>query len=88
MTELGRGGCRCQDLHDAVGGMSCIVLTDMLRRAERDGLITCHLDSERVETKVDPLCGFFRIFRGNTSHLTIAHLEQMAATLQSHMPAR
>jgi hypothetical protein len=32
MTELVRGGCRYQNLHDALGGMSCNVLTDTLHR--------------------------------------------------------
>jgi DNA-binding PadR family transcriptional regulator len=33
-----------------VDGISYKVLTDTLRRAERDGLITRHLDPGRVET--------------------------------------
>ena len=44
------GGRRYQDLHDSLDGISYKVLTDTLRRAERDGLISRHLDSERVET--------------------------------------
>ena len=50
LAELTRGGLRYQDLHDALDGVSYKVLTDTLRRAERDGLIVRHLDSSRVET--------------------------------------
>jgi len=45
---------RCRERHlsiyDAVNGISHKVLTETLRRAERDGLITRHLDGERIET--------------------------------------
>ena len=47
---LGDGGRRYQDLDDALDGVSHKVLTDTLRRAERDGFITRHLDPGRVET--------------------------------------
>jgi DNA-binding HxlR family transcriptional regulator len=50
LVELARGGCRYQDLHNALGGISYKVLTETLRHAERDGLITRHLDGERIET--------------------------------------
>jgi DNA-binding HxlR family transcriptional regulator len=50
LTELTRGGRRYQDLHDALDGISYKVLTETLRRAERDGLIVRHLDGERIET--------------------------------------
>jgi DNA-binding HxlR family transcriptional regulator len=50
LAELARGGRRYQDLHDALDGVSYKVLTDTLRRAERDGLIARHLDGERIET--------------------------------------
>jgi DNA-binding HxlR family transcriptional regulator len=50
LAELVDGDCRYQYLHDALEGISYKVLTDTLRRAERDGLIGRHLDSERVET--------------------------------------
>ena len=49
LSELGKGGRRYQDLHDALGGISYKVLTDTVRRAERDGLVARHLDSSRVE---------------------------------------
>lgn len=49
-AELAQGGRRYQDLHDALGGISYKVLTETLRRAERDGLIARHLDGERIET--------------------------------------
>ena len=50
LAELAAGGLRYQDLHDVVDGVSHKVLTDTLRRAERDGLIRRHLDSERTGT--------------------------------------
>ena len=45
LAELTAGGRRYQDLHDALDGISPKVLTEPLRRAERDGLIRRHLDS-------------------------------------------
>lgn len=50
LAHLTDGGRRYQDLHDALEGISHKVLTDTLRRAERDGLIARHLDPGRVET--------------------------------------
>jgi DNA-binding HxlR family transcriptional regulator len=50
LGELTDGGRRYQDLHDALDGISHKVLTDTLRRAERDGLIMRHLDSGRIDT--------------------------------------
>jgi DNA-binding HxlR family transcriptional regulator len=50
LAELADGGRRYQDLHDALDGVSYKVLTDTLRRAERDGLIARHLDPGRVES--------------------------------------
>jgi DNA-binding HxlR family transcriptional regulator len=50
LTELTEGGRRYQDLHDALDGISYKVLTDTLRRAEREGLITRRLDPERIES--------------------------------------
>jgi DNA-binding HxlR family transcriptional regulator len=47
---LAEGGRRYQDLHDALDGISYKVLTETLRRAERDGLIVRHLDGDRNET--------------------------------------
>lgn len=47
---LAKGGRRYQDLHDDLDGISYKVLTETLRRAERDGLITRRLDGGRVET--------------------------------------
>jgi DNA-binding HxlR family transcriptional regulator len=37
-------------LRDALDGISNKVLTDTLRRAERDGLVSRHLDTVRVES--------------------------------------
>ena len=50
LAELAAGGGRYQDLHDRLNGISHKVLTDTLRRAERDGLIRRHLDSGRTDT--------------------------------------
>ena len=50
LAELAQEGRRYQDLHDALEGISYKVLTETLRRAERDGLIVRHLDGERIET--------------------------------------
>jgi len=50
LAELRHGGRRYQELDDALDGVSHKVLTDTLRRAERDGLVVRHLDSSRVDT--------------------------------------
>jgi DNA-binding HxlR family transcriptional regulator len=50
LAELSEGGRRYQDLHSALGGISHKVLTDTLRRTERDGLVMRHVDPRRVET--------------------------------------
>jgi DNA-binding HxlR family transcriptional regulator len=50
LTELANGGRRYQDLLDALDGVTHKVLTDTLRRAERDGLVVRHLDARRVDT--------------------------------------
>src|ERR1700728_1083434 len=47
---MGRRSLRYQDLHEALEGISYKVVTETLRRAERDGLIARHLDGERIET--------------------------------------
>jgi len=72
LAELQDGGRRYQELDDALDGVSHKVLTDTLRRAERDGLIIRHLDAERIETATlyeltdlgrslgEPLAGFDR----------------------------
>jgi DNA-binding HxlR family transcriptional regulator len=49
VAELASGGLRYQDLHDALDGIAHKVLTETLRRAERDGLIVRLLDDGRVE---------------------------------------
>jgi DNA-binding HxlR family transcriptional regulator len=48
LGELAAGGLRFQGLHNVLDGVSPKVLTDTLRRAERDGLIRRHLDSGRT----------------------------------------
>jgi DNA-binding HxlR family transcriptional regulator len=50
LAELADGGRRYREIHEALDGISHKVLTDTLRRAERDGLISRRLDPERVET--------------------------------------
>jgi len=50
LAELSEKGCRYQKLVEILDGVSHKVLTDTLRRAERDGLIVRHLDPSRVET--------------------------------------
>lgn len=50
LGQLSNGGRRYQDLHDSVEGIAHKVLTETLRKAERDGLITRHLDAEHIET--------------------------------------
>jgi DNA-binding HxlR family transcriptional regulator len=49
LSELAHSGTRYQELHDALDGIPYKVLTETLRRSERDGLIARHLDSCRVE---------------------------------------
>lgn len=50
LAELAAGGRRYQDLHEVLDGVSHKVLTDTLRSAERDGLISRRLDSGRMDT--------------------------------------
>jgi len=50
LAELASGGLRYQDFDKALDGVSHKVLTETLRRAERDGLVARHLDIGRVET--------------------------------------
>jgi DNA-binding HxlR family transcriptional regulator len=46
-SELVTHGRRYQEIHDALGGISYKVLTETLRRAERDGLLARRLDGAR-----------------------------------------
>ncbi|HUY50268.1 MAG TPA: winged helix-turn-helix transcriptional regulator [Streptosporangiaceae bacterium] len=50
LGKLAQAECQYQELLDALEGASRKVLTNTLRRAERDGLIARHLDAERVES--------------------------------------
>jgi DNA-binding HxlR family transcriptional regulator len=50
LAELATGGRRYQDLHEVLDGVSHKVLTDTVRSAERDGLISRRLDSGRKDT--------------------------------------
>jgi DNA-binding HxlR family transcriptional regulator len=47
LTELGHGPRRYQELFDILNGVSHKVLSETLRRAERDGLIIRILDTDR-----------------------------------------
>lgn len=49
LAALAAGGRRYQDLHEVMDGVSHKVLTDTLRSAERDGLISRRLDSGRMD---------------------------------------
>ena len=84
LAELGHGGRRYQDLHDRVEGIAHKVLTETLRRAERDGLITRHLDAEHVETATlyeltplgrsldEPVAAFDRWIEANWEQVKVA----------------
>lgn len=50
LAELHDGGRRYQELDDALDGVSHKMLTDTLRRAERDGLVVRYLDPSRLDT--------------------------------------
>jgi DNA-binding HxlR family transcriptional regulator len=50
LSLLGAGARRYQDLDDALPGVSHKVLTETLRRAERDGLLARQIDRRRVGT--------------------------------------
>ena len=50
LAELADGGKRYQDIHGAVEGISHKVLTDTLRRAERDGLLSRRVADDRIAT--------------------------------------
>jgi DNA-binding HxlR family transcriptional regulator len=50
LAALWAEGRRYQELYEILDGISYKVLTENLRRAERDGLIIRRLDRERIET--------------------------------------
>jgi DNA-binding HxlR family transcriptional regulator len=50
IIELHRGPCRYQDLHESMRPISHKVLTDTVRRAERDGLISRKLAADRLRS--------------------------------------
>jgi DNA-binding HxlR family transcriptional regulator len=50
LVELAGDGRRNQDLFAALDGISHKVLTETLRRAERDGLVVRHLDEDQIKT--------------------------------------
>jgi DNA-binding HxlR family transcriptional regulator len=85
LAELSNHGRRYHDLHDALDGVSYKVLTETLRRAERDGLIDRCLDSERIESATlyrltdlgrsleEPLAGLERWVNVNWKEVESAH---------------
>lgn len=50
LTELEHSDRRYHDLHEILRGISHKVLTETLRRAERDGLIARTIDSHRLDS--------------------------------------
>lgn len=50
VAVLAQGDRRYQEIHDALDGVSYKVLTETLRRAERDGLLSRHLAPDRIDT--------------------------------------
>ena len=50
LVQLAHRGRRYQDLNEALEEVSRKVLTDTLRRAERDGLVVRHVDRNRIGT--------------------------------------
>jgi DNA-binding HxlR family transcriptional regulator len=84
IAELAHGGRRYQELDETLEGVSHKVLTDTLRRAERDGLIVRHLDPGRVDTATlyqltdlarsldEPLGTFDRWVRTNWQQVELA----------------
>jgi DNA-binding HxlR family transcriptional regulator len=50
LGELAQRSRRFQDLHTTLGSISHKVLTETLRRAERDGLVARDVDRHRVKT--------------------------------------
>ncbi len=84
LGQLTAGGRRYQDLHDSIEGIAHKVLTETLRRGERDGLITRHLDAEHIETTTlyeltdlgrsldEPLAGFDRWVGANWERVEAA----------------
>ena len=92
LVELEEKGRRYQDLHDALEGVSHKVLTDTLRRAERDGLIRRHLDPDRVDTATlyevtdlgrsldEPLSALGRWVSANWELVEVAHHDWSART--------
>jgi DNA-binding HxlR family transcriptional regulator len=77
LAQLTEGGRRYQDLHEGLDGITHKVLTETLRRAERDGLIVRLLDDGRVDTPIlyqltevgrsldEPLAAIERWLEGN-----------------------
>jgi DNA-binding HxlR family transcriptional regulator len=80
-AELLEPSHRYQDRHDSGEGIAHKVLTETLRKAERDGLVTRHLDAEHIETATpcqltdlgrsldEPLAAFGRWAEVNWRHI-------------------
>lgn len=74
LAHLQAGGRRYQELDDAIDGVTHKVLTDTLRRAERDGLIARQLDPSRLDTAT-----LYRLTElGRSLEEPLAALEQWA----------
>jgi DNA-binding HxlR family transcriptional regulator len=85
LGELVSGGRRYRELHDALEGVSHKVLTETLRRAERDGLIGRYLNSDRIETTTlydltdlgrsleEPLAGLGQWIDAHWDDVEVAH---------------
>jgi DNA-binding HxlR family transcriptional regulator len=92
IDELAEDGRRYQELHNALSGISHKVLTETLRRAERDGLVARHLDPGRVDTTTlyrltdlgrsldEPLAAFSRWVEENWDQVQKAHQRWSART--------
>ena len=79
LAELAGHGRRYQDLHDSLEGISHKVLTDTLRRAERDGLVT-----RKVHAVVPPRVEYSLTPMGRT---LLATIDQLIAWADAHLAA-
>jgi DNA-binding HxlR family transcriptional regulator len=83
VAELLDGGLRYQELDDALEGVSHKVLTDTLRRAERDGFVVRHLDPGRVDTAT-----LYQLTDlGRSLEVPLRALEQWSGTNWLHVEA-
>lgn len=85
LSELAQSpsGRRYQELQDFLEAISHKVLTDTLRRAERDGLTCRYLDPGRVETAT-----LYQITElGRSLHGPLSALDQWVAVNWNHVEA-